>query len=235
MAWLRSEQSLQHHPKTKLLQSYLNVSLAETIGRLHMLWYWCLDYAFDGDISHKDRKMIENACQIPLKLLVKAGFVDSHPYRRIHSWYEIQGNYLRARFKDQPEKWKRIKEMYENDLPMSLHSSNYEGNNSRSTTDVQTMSETVSETNGRTNKETREATALRATPRALPNGTATARIENDEPQKELGHEDFVRLGWRNTNQPTQDFEWVHLEHTMTQHERVQSKLREKQFLEHKWG
>src|SRR6202789_3292626 len=136
MAWLRSEQSLLHHPKTVHLKSLLGVETATVIGRLHMLWWWCLDYAYDGDLSKKETKVIEDACQVPLKLLIRAGFVDSRPYRRIHSWYEIQGNYLRVRFKDQPEKWQRIKKMYEEDLPISLHRGNNEGNNSRSSKDV---------------------------------------------------------------------------------------------------
>ena len=136
MAWLRSEQSLLHHPKTVHLKSLLGVETATVIGRLHMLWWWCLDYAYDGDLSKKETKVIEDACQIPLKLLIRAGFVDSRPYRRIHSWYEIQGNYLRVRFKDQPDKWQRIKKMYEEDLPISKHRLNGEGNNPRSSKDV---------------------------------------------------------------------------------------------------
>ncbi len=136
MAWLRSEQSLLHHPKTVHLKSLLGVETATVIGRLHMLWWWCLDYAYDGDLSKKETKVIEDACQVPLKMLIRAGFVDSRPYRRIHSWYEIQGNYLRVRFKDQPDKWQRIKKMYEEDLPISKHRLNGEGNNPRSSKDV---------------------------------------------------------------------------------------------------
>lgn len=136
MAWLRSEQSLLHHPKTVHLKTLLGVETATVIGRLHMLWWWCLDYAIDGDLSKKEAKVIEDACQVPLKLLIRAGFVDARPYRRIHSWYEIQGNYLRNRFKDKPEIWHRIKEMYEKDLPISLHRGRREGNRPHSTTDV---------------------------------------------------------------------------------------------------
>jgi hypothetical protein len=124
MAWLRSEQSLLHHPKTHLLQSYLKTTLPETIGRLHMLWYWCLDYALDGDLSRKEPKMIEQSCQIPLKLLIKAGFVDSRPYRRIHDWYGNQSYYLKSRYKDNPSKLEQIRTLYKTlDAPV-LHGSN---------------------------------------------------------------------------------------------------------------
>ena len=136
MAWLRSEQSLLHHPKTVHLKTLLKVDTATTIGRLHMFWWWCLDYAIDGDLSKREGKVIQDACGITIQTLIRAGFVDSRPYRRVHGWYEIQGNYLRVRFKDNPEKWQRIKKLYENDLPISLHRGNGEGNNPRSSEDV---------------------------------------------------------------------------------------------------
>lgn len=88
-----------------------------------MLWYWCLDYALDGDLSRKEPKMIEQSCDIPLKLLVKAGFVDSRPYRRIHDWWQNQGNYLKVRFKNQPENWQRIESLYKRRQEPSMHRS----------------------------------------------------------------------------------------------------------------
>ncbi len=136
MAWLRSEQSLLHHPKTVHLKTLLKVDTATVIGRLHMFWWWCLDYAIDGDLSKREGKVIQEACGITIQTLIRAGFVDSRPYRRVHGWYEIQGNYLRTRFKDHPEKWQRIKKLYEEDLPISLHRGNGEGSYPRSSTDV---------------------------------------------------------------------------------------------------
>lgn len=167
MAWLRSEQSLLHHPKTKLLQSYLNASLPETIGKLHMFWYWCLDYALDGDLSRKEPKMIEQSCDIPLKLLIRAGFIDSRPYRRIHDWWQIQGNYLKIRFKNQPENWQRIEALYKSKHGPLLHRSIEPSTGGSNSMDVQYN------TDGRTNvrtdvekKDARETSALGASPRA---------------------------------------------------------------------
>jgi hypothetical protein len=153
-----------------------------------MLWWWCLDYAIDGDLSKKEAYMIEEACKIPLKVLIKSGFVDSRPYRRIHSWYEIQGNYLRSRFKDTPEKWQRIKHLYENDLPMSLHRLNGEGNpswnNPRSPADVQNRTERTDVRNVRTDSEktfTREASGLGPSGQPLPAPAETAGLVDDQP------------------------------------------------------
>lgn len=130
-----------------------------------MLWWWCLDYAIDGDLSKKETKVIEDACQVPLKLLIRAGFVDSRPYRRIHSWYEIQGNYLRNRFKDKPEIWQRIKEMYEKDLPISLHRGRRMGNKPHLSPDVDRGRTDVEDV--RTDVEVRESAS-----RPAPNGAS---------------------------------------------------------------
>ena len=170
MAWLRSEQSLLHHPKTKLLQSYLNASLPETIGKLHMLWYWCLDYALDGDLSRKEVKMIEQACDIPVKLLIRAGFIDSRPYRRIHDWWQIQGNYLKIRFKNQPENWQRIEALYKS-KHRTVQDSSIEPSRGRSNSmDVQYNTDGRTDgTDVRTDEEKKSAASgVAATPPPLP-------------------------------------------------------------------
>lgn len=183
MAWLRSEQALLHHPKTKLLQSYLGVTLAETIGRLHMLWYWCLDYALDGDLSRKEPKMIEQACEIPLKLLLKAGFVDSRPYRRIHDWYDNQSSYLKARFKDRPDKLASIQSLYKSSQTPVLHQGKGIRNGTRNPINKQTMSERVSETNDETNKDARAGSV--GTPPALKSFEEAADNEVCAPPKDM--------------------------------------------------
>lgn len=150
MPWIRSDSNLPRHPKTLLLKTLLGVDLEVVIGRLHFLWWWCLDYALDGDLSKHDPKVIESSCHMPLKTLYKAGFVDSRPYRRIHGWWELQGNYLQLRFKDQPDKWKRIKEMYEKDLPMSTHRRDLRSNTPHNDKDVDLITKRTDVANGRT-------------------------------------------------------------------------------------
>lgn len=51
MAWIESHQSMAAHPKTRVAARELGISRAALIGHLHMLWWWALDYAPDGDLS----------------------------------------------------------------------------------------------------------------------------------------------------------------------------------------
>lgn len=51
MAWIESHQSLKDHPKLHHLSQLLHVGRPAAIGHLHMLWWWALDYAPDGDIT----------------------------------------------------------------------------------------------------------------------------------------------------------------------------------------
>ena len=171
MAWIRSESGLPRHPKTLHLMKLMGIQLDQTIGRLHLLWWWCQEYAIDGDLSKKGGKVIEQSCNIPLKMLIKAGFIDSRPYRRIHGWWENQGAYLRSRYHKQPEIWQRIEKLYERGLDISPdESKTYPRIGAVRRTDVQT--------NGRTDvqdvrTDVRESSASRPAP-----GGASATREN---------------------------------------------------------
>lgn len=112
MAWIRSEQSLERHPKTLWLKTILKVELETVIGRMHMLWWWCLDYAINGDLTKHTPEVIEAACHIPLSALIEVGFVDLDPYLRIHDWWANQGNYLKIKYRDHSEKWREIETHY---------------------------------------------------------------------------------------------------------------------------
>jgi len=113
MSWIRSEQTLQRHPKTLELSRLSNIDLDTTIGRLHLLWYWALDFAFDGDLRKFDAKSIEFVCHLSLKHLQSAGFIDVRPFRRIHDWWQYSGNYLKIKYKNKPEKWMQIEQSYD--------------------------------------------------------------------------------------------------------------------------
>jgi len=47
MAWIKSEQALATHPKLLLLSKDIGVSVPQTVGHLHLLWWWALDYCQD--------------------------------------------------------------------------------------------------------------------------------------------------------------------------------------------
>lgn len=63
MAWIESHQELATHPKTKRLATQLGVSLPAAIGHLHLLWYWALTHAEDGDLTGYSVQEIAAECQ----------------------------------------------------------------------------------------------------------------------------------------------------------------------------
>ena len=54
MAFIPSHQELARHPKTRKAARLLGVPLPTMLGYLHLLWYWAMDYAKDGDLSRYD-------------------------------------------------------------------------------------------------------------------------------------------------------------------------------------
>jgi hypothetical protein len=107
MAWIESHQNLRNHPKVYHLSGLLGVPLDVTVGRLHFLWWWCLDYALDGNLAGKE-SIIQSVCEIPFDKLVEAGFIEPTPYPRIHDWWDYAGRFIRLKYKNYPEKITRI-------------------------------------------------------------------------------------------------------------------------------
>jgi hypothetical protein len=103
MAWLPSHQDLRTHPKTRKAARRLDVTLPTMIGHLHLLWYWALDLAPDGDLSKFDDEDIADGADWTgdPEQFVDAlagcgsggapGFID--PDRRLHDWAEYGGKY----------------------------------------------------------------------------------------------------------------------------------------------
>lgn len=104
MAWIMSHQELGRHPKTKRLSRALGISVPATIGHLHLLWWWALDYAQDGCLGSyyadeiADAAMWEGEPEVFVKALVAAGFVDdTDDGLIIHDWYDYGGKVLEKR------------------------------------------------------------------------------------------------------------------------------------------
>lgn len=101
MAWLRSEQSLAAHPKTKRVARALGLSIPTILGHLHLLWWWSMDYAPDGDLAEfEDWELAEAALYEGdpagfVEALIAAGFVDRD--RKIHDWHEYAGRLIDQR------------------------------------------------------------------------------------------------------------------------------------------
>ena len=111
MSWIESHQSLGGHPKKDQLAELLwgaglqcDVADAAAIGILHRLWWWALDYAKDGDLSHYSDAVIAKGCHwggdatLLVAALTEARFVDRN--RRLHDWEDYAGRLIDKRDQD---------------------------------------------------------------------------------------------------------------------------------------
>lgn len=105
MAWIKSSQELPQHPKTKRLCRALGIDVPQAIGHLHLLWYFCLDYAPDGNLSRHatadiaDAMMWDGEPQKLIDALINSGFLDSDFGKElsVHDWHEYGGRLLAMR------------------------------------------------------------------------------------------------------------------------------------------
>jgi hypothetical protein len=128
LAWIESHQQLINHPKTLKLASLMSWDIDTTIGKLHRFWWWCLDYAPDGNVSRHSADIVALSIgilpekgQLLIKSLYEAGFLDKTTLNRnqtiyiVHEWLEYAGRYLRdTKYKRSPEKFQEIKDLYTN-------------------------------------------------------------------------------------------------------------------------
>ncbi len=111
MAWIESHKELERHPKVLHLMGLLGTDLDRVLGGLHRFWWWCLDYAEDGDLRKYSRDTLTNTIGIDVDKLIKAKFIDEQPYLRVHDWWDYIGRFLQTKYKNYPEKWQRIQGM----------------------------------------------------------------------------------------------------------------------------
>lgn len=120
MAWIESHQALGRHPKTRKLARYLDVSRVTAVGHLHFLWWWCLDFAQDGDLTdYSDDEIAEAAewegtPELFVLGLEQCGFLDGD--RRVHDWHDYAGKLIDQR-KANAEKQKRWRDRHKQDPP----------------------------------------------------------------------------------------------------------------------
>lgn len=120
MAWIESHQAIERHPKTIELLTRMGWDLDTTVGKLHRLWWWCVDYAEDGDLrKHNDARigaavgLNGEASKRFIEAMVASGWVDRKPYFRIHDWWDHIGLFLQSKYKRYPDKWKRVRGLYQ--------------------------------------------------------------------------------------------------------------------------
>lgn len=102
--WIESHQSLRNHPKFKLLYRTLKQKPATMAGYLHFLWWWCLDYAIDGDLTKYNAIQIAEASEwegdahVFYKVMVECGFIDAKDSEKhIHDWLDFCGSLVEKR------------------------------------------------------------------------------------------------------------------------------------------
>jgi hypothetical protein len=99
--WIESHIELSEHPKVYDLSSSLGVSLAETVGLLHLLWHFTMRFAWrDGDLTKFTNIAIargskwEKDPDLFIKSLQECKWLDN---KKIHDWQSFAGKLIRDR------------------------------------------------------------------------------------------------------------------------------------------
>ena len=103
MAWIESHQTLLNHPKLASVCQTLDAERATIIGHLHIMWWWCVDYALDGELHYTNAQIAagagwtKNADEF-VNALVDAGFLDrDESGLRVHDWLDFCGTLISKR------------------------------------------------------------------------------------------------------------------------------------------
>ncbi len=112
MAWIESNQTLLHHPKTSRMARLLGIQRVHAVGHLHALWYFGLDHAQQGDLSRYDAFDLAAAAewdgdpQLFTDAIVSAGFIDRSEDGSLclHDWYDYAGKLIERRRTDAERK-----------------------------------------------------------------------------------------------------------------------------------
>lgn len=103
MAWITSHQTLREHPKVYALMDSLNISKPQAVGHLHLIWWWCVDYAPDGVLKQNDSQIARagewtGEAKPFVEALINAGFLDrADGALAIHDWFEFCGPLITKR------------------------------------------------------------------------------------------------------------------------------------------
>ena len=109
MAWLEAHQELRDHPKIKRAARMLGINRPQMIGHMLCLWWWCLDYAEDGDLTDFDRADIADAADWQgepddfVEALLncgpadRPGFLTNGDGIKVNDWDEYGGKYIAKR------------------------------------------------------------------------------------------------------------------------------------------
>lgn len=118
MAWIASDQKNRDHPKLIRAARALGISKVTMIGHMHLLWYWALDYAQDGELSAFDAVDIAEAAEwagdpdLFIAALVESARIGDKPglleyvngILMIHDWHDYAGKLIERRREDAERK-----------------------------------------------------------------------------------------------------------------------------------
>lgn len=113
MAWIESHQTLREHPKVYYFMDLLEIEKPQAVGHLHLFWWWCVDYASDGQLKHNDLQIARAAewsgdPKAFVEALIKANFLDrTNGVLTVHDWLEFCGALMERRIKRKEERYKR--------------------------------------------------------------------------------------------------------------------------------
>ncbi|WP_238649735.1 hypothetical protein [Paenibacillus piscarius] len=109
--WIKSYQATDRDPITRRFCRSTGLSTPAAVGTLHMLWWWVLDWAQDGDISKyqdidiADAVSFDGEPQVLMRALVDAGYViETQAGREIANWFKIGGQIIESKKQDAERK-----------------------------------------------------------------------------------------------------------------------------------
>jgi hypothetical protein len=111
LTWIKSNTSLQNHPKLRRVARSLSISSAQAFGHLHFLWFLGVEYADDGSLTRFAIQEVADAAEWPgdpnefVDALIKAGFLDVEGDHVVfHDWMDHAGALIEARREDAERK-----------------------------------------------------------------------------------------------------------------------------------
>jgi hypothetical protein len=119
MTWIETHDKLERHPKVLDLMNLMGWNKNETLGVLIRFWWWCLEYAEDGDLRPHSPQRIAGALDMMgdyavkfVPSMISTGWIDEKPNLRVHDWWDYIGNFLMSKYKHHPSKWRRVRRLY---------------------------------------------------------------------------------------------------------------------------
>lgn len=106
MLWIKSYQATDRDPQTRKFCRLTGLDIPRAVGSLHMIWWWALDWAPDGDISKFESVDLADAAHFggdPVAFfdaLVQSGYVSKTlDGYEIVDWHNIGGQVIEGRKK----------------------------------------------------------------------------------------------------------------------------------------